>query len=95
MKTRSQCVCCNSENIKDIINLGWHPFADTFIPKKSVNELENLFPLICSICLKCKNIQDLNISLMLLRDIITLSTHTHLQTLIFQRVIGIIFLKSH
>lgn len=57
MKTRSQCVCCNSENIKDIINLGWHPFADTFIPKKSVNELENVFPLICSICLKCKNIQ--------------------------------------
>ena len=34
MKTRSQCVCCKSKNIKDILNLGWHPFADTFIPKK-------------------------------------------------------------
>ncbi len=57
MSTRSNCIVCGSKSIKDIINLGWQPFADTFIPKKNKNKLEKLYPLVCSLCKNCKNIQ--------------------------------------
>ena len=34
MKLRSSCIVCHSKKINDIIDLGWQPFADTFIPEK-------------------------------------------------------------
>ena len=57
MSIRSNCIVCGSKKIKDIINLDWQPFADTFIPKKNQNKIESLYPLICSLCENCKNIQ--------------------------------------
>lgn len=57
MKLRSSCIVCDSKKINDIIDLGWHPFADTFIPQKKKDTLESLYPLVCSLCDKCGNIQ--------------------------------------
>lgn len=37
------------ENSIDIINLGMHAFADTFIPPERLNSSEPVFPLICSL----------------------------------------------
>lgn len=54
---RTNCLICNSENLKEIIDLGMQPFADTFIPKKEESNSENIYPLICDLCLDCGQIQ--------------------------------------
>ena len=56
-KIRNNCNVCGGKNIIDIINLGNQPFADTFIPKSRLDEHEDIYPLICQLCKKCKNIQ--------------------------------------
>ncbi len=56
-KIRNNCNVCGNKNIIDIINLGNQPFADTFIPKSRLDEHEDIYPLICQLCKKCKNIQ--------------------------------------
>ena len=33
-KSRSRCLCCNTNNLNEIIDLGLHSFADRFVPKK-------------------------------------------------------------
>lgn len=54
---REKCINCNSKKVNDIIDLGWQPFADTFIPERFNSSIEKIYPLICSLCQKCKNIQ--------------------------------------
>ena len=54
---RKKCLFCNNKNLNDIINLGSHPLADTFISKSNLHLSDKVYPLIVQICNDCKNIQ--------------------------------------
>lgn len=54
---RNKCIICNSENLTKIIDLGIHPFADTFIPQDKLSESEATYPLICNLCEDCGHVQ--------------------------------------
>jgi len=54
---RKNCLMCSSYKLNDIINLGMHPFADTFIPKSKIHLSEKVYPLIVQLCKNCGNIQ--------------------------------------
>jgi len=54
---RKNCLMCNSSKLNDIINLGMHPFADTFIPESKIHLSEKVYPLIVQLCKICGNIQ--------------------------------------
>ena len=56
-QTRTRCICCKKKNIKEIINLGNHSFADRFIPKNKLKLKDPKYPLILDICTNCKFIQ--------------------------------------
>ncbi len=46
-----KCQLCGSKNLKLIIDLGYHPLADTFL--KNLNEEEIFYPLRVLLCQKC------------------------------------------
>jgi SAM-dependent methyltransferase len=50
------CIVDDGELI-EILDLGMHPFADTFIPSERLYESEPIFPLICGLCTKCGLVQ--------------------------------------
>lgn len=54
---RDHCLICSSSNITEILNLGIHPFADTFIPKENLYQYDKAYPLICDLCLDCGQVQ--------------------------------------
>ena len=54
---RKNCLMCSSSKLNDIINLGMHPFADTFIPESKIHLSEKVYPLIVQLCKICGNIQ--------------------------------------
>lgn len=54
---RSKCLICGSEKLDEIIDLGTHPFADTFIPESRIQGPDMIYPLICDLCSKCGQIQ--------------------------------------
>jgi SAM-dependent methyltransferase len=54
---RKQCLACKSPDLHEIINLGMHPMADTFIPADRLDEGDRVYPLICDLCEKCGQIQ--------------------------------------
>ena len=54
---RTKCLVCDSEKLKQIIDLGSHPFADTFIPESRISEPDVTFPLVCDLCLDCGHVQ--------------------------------------
>lgn len=54
---RKQCLSCKSENLHEIVNLGMHPMADTFIPANRLDEGDRVYPLICDLCEKCGQVQ--------------------------------------
>lgn len=55
---RDKCVVCDSKEINDIIDLGMHPFADTFVPKEREAEPDLIYPLVCSLCNNCGHVQN-------------------------------------
>ena len=57
MKIRSKCLCCNNSNLKEIIDLGFHSFADRFIPRNKLKSIDPSYPLVLDFCNKCKFIQ--------------------------------------
>jgi len=54
---RERCLICWSTNLQEIINLGLHNFADTFLRKEDLKEPEKLYPLICDLCNDCGQVQ--------------------------------------
>ncbi len=50
---RKKCLICDSLNLNDIIDLGIHPFADTFISKSKLHLTEKTYPLIVQLCDEC------------------------------------------
>ena len=53
---RHNCLICES-NVAEIIHLGSHSFADTFISQSDVSNPDLLYPLICDLCQDCGHIQ--------------------------------------
>ncbi len=54
---RDSCLVCNSKNIDEIIDLGSHPFADTFIPEFKKSVADTIYPLVCTLCKECGHVQ--------------------------------------
>lgn len=54
---RQNCLVCNSKNLNKIIDLGIHPFADTFISEDKLSQSEPVYPLICDLCEDCGHVQ--------------------------------------
>lgn len=54
---RETCLVCSSHSVVDIINLGMHPFADSFIPAQKISEPDLVYPLICCLCASCGHVQ--------------------------------------
>ena len=54
---REQCLVCDSKNIEEIIDLGSHPFADTFIPLSKLSNADLIYPLVCTLCIECGHVQ--------------------------------------
>ena len=54
---RKNCLICGDNNINKIIDLGMHPYADTFISKKNYFKLDKVYPLVVQMCNRCGNIQ--------------------------------------
>jgi hypothetical protein len=54
---RNKCLICESKNLTNILDLGNHPYADTFIPKNDCYKLLPVYKLSCSLCEDCGHIQ--------------------------------------
>ena len=52
-----KCLISNSSKLEKIIDLGFHPYADTFIKKNQVNLSEPIYPLQCYLCKLSGSIQ--------------------------------------
>ena len=61
-KFRAKCLCCNDKQLKEIVNLGPHSFADRFVPKKKLHIKDPEYPLILDMCMNCKFIQSRTIT---------------------------------
>ena len=52
---RKKCTCCAHENFDEVLNLGFHPLADTFVKKENPT-INNVFvPLIVMHCKNCNH----------------------------------------
>ena len=49
----TDCQLCGSKKLSPIIDLGYHPLADTFLPRELLNEPENTYPLVVLLCPDC------------------------------------------
>jgi SAM-dependent methyltransferase len=54
---RTHCLTCRDTELSEIINLGMHPMADTFVSKAHESEADRVYPLICDLCRHCGQIQ--------------------------------------
>jgi SAM-dependent methyltransferase len=50
------CRLCNSVNISKVVDLGFHPLADTFLPEVLLNESEVWYPLQLGQCQSCGHV---------------------------------------
>jgi SAM-dependent methyltransferase len=54
---RDRCASCGQSHLIEIIDLGMHPLADTFIPADRQYQADRLYPLVCDMCTRCGQIQ--------------------------------------
>ena len=54
---RKECLVCQNDNLTEIINLGSHAYADTFISEQRQFEALPVYMLFCNLCKKCGQIQ--------------------------------------
>lgn len=53
-----KCIVCDNSNLKRIIELGFHPLADTFLKKEQLILPLNTYPLNCLLCKNCGHVQN-------------------------------------
>lgn len=53
-----KCIVCDSTNLKRVIELGFHPLADTFLKKEQLLSPLNTYPLNCLLCKNCGHVQN-------------------------------------
>jgi len=54
----TQCIICNNASIIRVIELGFHPLADTFLKKEQLSKLQKVYPLNCLLCKTCGHLQN-------------------------------------
>jgi SAM-dependent methyltransferase len=54
---RTHCLTCRSAALTEVVNLGMHPMADTFVSAAHASEADRVYPLICDLCADCGQIQ--------------------------------------
>jgi 2-polyprenyl-3-methyl-5-hydroxy-6-metoxy-1,4-benzoquinol methylase len=54
---RTNCLICGSAELNKIVDLGIQPFADTFVSKEKLQEVEPVYPLECDLCTNCGQVQ--------------------------------------
>ena len=54
---RFECLICEHTDLIEIINLGSHAFADTFISQSDLSNPDLIYSLICDLCQYCGHIQ--------------------------------------
>src|SRR5260370_13355400 len=54
---RDRCATCDSGDLSEIVALGMHPMADTFVPEERRYESDRVYPLICDLCSTCGQVQ--------------------------------------
>jgi SAM-dependent methyltransferase len=54
---RTACICCGNEKIQEVIDLGMHPMADTFVARENRYHADSAYPLVCDLCPECGQIQ--------------------------------------
>ena len=51
-----KCRLCESTNLLPVVDLGFHPLADTFLPEILLNESETSYPLQLALCQSCGHV---------------------------------------
>lgn len=54
---RARCTICGSAELTEIVDLGMHPLADTFVPESCRYDCDKIYPLICDLCPACGQVQ--------------------------------------
>src|SRR3990167_5882871 len=54
----TSCIVCRNKNTKRVIEMGFHPLADTFLVKEQLLRPQRLYPLNCLLCQKCGHFQN-------------------------------------
>ncbi len=54
----TRCIVCGNKNTKRVIEMGFHPLADTFLKKSQLLKPQRLYPLNCLLCQKCGHFQN-------------------------------------
>src|SRR2546429_6877301 len=54
---RTTCLVCGASGLSSILDLGMHPFADTFLKYEELADGEKVYPLVCDLCGSCGQIQ--------------------------------------
>lgn len=52
------CIVCGNKTPKRVIEMGFHPLADTFLKKEQLLYPQRLYPLNCLLCQKCGHLQN-------------------------------------
>ena len=52
---RKFCVLCENKSLKNVLNFGKTPLANSYLSK--INTKEKKFPLICCLCANCGHLQ--------------------------------------
>ena len=55
---RYRCNVCESNDLREIIDLGEHPNADNFLKEEDLDKREVFYPLIVDRCNKCGHMQN-------------------------------------
>lgn len=54
----TKCIVCSNKNTKRVIEMGFHPLADTFLEKEQLLKPQRLYPLNCLLCTNCGHFQN-------------------------------------
>lgn len=53
-----KCIVCDKTTLERVIELGFHPLADTFLKKEQLILPQKVYPLNCLICANCGHLQN-------------------------------------
>src|SRR3989344_708240 len=54
----TKCIVCGNKNTRRVIEMGFHPLADTFLARDQLLNPQRLYPLNCLLCQKCGHFQN-------------------------------------
>ena len=52
------CVVCESKSLTKVIELGYHPPADTFVKNEQLGDPQKVYQLSCILCGNCGHLQN-------------------------------------